>query len=191
MDPMALAASFIAALVAPITAYLLISTYNAVVALRLRIEKAWANIDVALHQRHDLLPNLVNAVRDLMQLERDVLEEVARQRSAYSDQDPIDRQAATSEATSAAVARLLAVVERYPELRSAGNVLDLQNEIERLEQILAARRELYNDQVYRHNTRIQQVPAVLLAPVFRWRPRPFFAAGAEVRDRPEAALEPG
>ena len=82
----------------------------------------------------------------------------------------------TSEATSAAVRSLFAVVERYPDIKAQANVQDLQDEIERLEAMIADRRELYNDQVYRYNTRITQVPGVLLAPVFGWRPREFFAA---------------
>ena len=83
---------------------------------------------------------------------------------------------------------LLAVVERYPELRSQQNVLDLQAEIERLESMIADRRELYNDQVYRHNARIAQIPAVFLAPIFGWRPRPFFTAGPEAGARPPVEL---
>jgi LemA protein len=82
------------------------------------------------------------------------------------------------------VRTLLATVERYPELKSAGNVLALQQEIERLEAMIADRRELYNDQVYRYDARIAQVPAVALAPLFDWRPRPFFDA------EPAAAIPP-
>jgi LemA protein len=83
----------------------------------------------------------------------------------------------------------LAVVERYPEVRSAANVLALQEEIERLESMIADRRELYNDQVYRYNTRIAQVPAVILAGIFGWRARPFFATPESDRQRPEADLQ--
>ena len=83
-----------------------------------------------------------------------MLEEVTRPRAAYPPDEPIPRQAATSEATTGAVRQLFAVVERYPEIKSAANVLALQAEIERLEDVIADRRELYNDQVYRYNTRI-------------------------------------
>ena len=83
---------------------------------------------------------------------------------------------------------LFAVVERYPEVRSAANVLALQQEIERLESMIADRRELYNDQVYRYNTRIAQVPAVVLAGLLGWRPRPFFEAPETDRGRPDADL---
>ena len=185
-----LAAAFAVGVVVAIIAFVAFETYNAVVALRLRIDKAWANIDVALKQRHDQLPNLVAAVRDLMQFEQDVLTDVTRARAAYSPTEPIPAQAATAQATSDAIRSLFAVVEQYPELGSHGNVLDLQNEIERLEGIIAARRELYNDQVYLHNTRIAQLPALLLAPLFGWRPRDFFAADPDELERPDLELRP-
>jgi LemA protein len=169
-------------LVLLIAGFIVLTSYNAIVALRQRIDKAWANIDVILKQRHDQLPNLVAAVRDLMAFERDVLTRVTEARAAYTPTAPIPDQAATSEATSAAVRTLFAVVERYPEVTSQANVAALQAEIERLEGMLADRRELYNDQVYRYNTRIGQFPGALLAPVFGWRPREFFAV-----DRTEAA----
>ena len=179
MSPAGGAALFALGVVVVIVLFLAIVTYNAIVALRNRISKAWANIDVALRQRHDQLPNLVEAVRGLMTYERDVLEAVTRARAAYSPAQPIPDQAATSEATSAAVRQLFAVVERYPEIKSADNVLALQAEVTRLEDVIADRRELYNDQVYRYNTRIATAPTLFLAPLFGWRPREFFAATPE------------
>jgi LemA protein len=191
MSPTAMAAMFAVGLVVVVVAFLVLATYNAVVALRLRIDKAWANIDVVLKQRFDQLPNLVEAVRDVMAWEQEVLTEVAAARAAYSPAAAIPEQAATSAATSAAVRSLFAVVERYPEVRSAGNVMALQEEIERLEGMIADRRELYNDQVYRYNARIAQVPAVLLAWLFGWRSRPFFEASDADRARPATSLESG
>ena len=84
---------------------------------------------------------------------------------------------------------LLAVVERYPEVRSQENVSALQAEIARLEDILSDRRELFNDMTYRYNARIAQLPAVVLASVFGWRARPFFAAEAVERARPTAGID--
>jgi LemA protein len=188
VTPLAFAAAFAVGLLVALLLFFVFVTYNAVVALRLRIDKAWANIEVALKQRYDQLPNLVSAVRDVMTFEREVLERVTELRAAYAPEQPIGRQATTSEATSAAVRELLAVVERYPELRSQENVLDLQAEIERLESMIADRRELYNDQVYRHNARIAQFPALLLAPLFGWRARPFFSAESGVAARPPVEL---
>ncbi len=185
---MAGAALFAVAVVIVIGAFFTLAAYNAVVALRQRIDKAWGNIEVALQQRYDLLPNLVEAVRDLMQFERDVLERVTALRSAYSRSEPIPRQAVTSERTSSAVRTLFATVERYPEIRSRESVLALQRQLERLEGMIAARRELYNDQVFRYNTRIAQLPTALLAWALDWRPRPFFDAEPEATERPAADL---
>ena len=191
MTPASLAAAFAVGVVIVIVAFLVLATYNAVVGLRLRIDKAWANIDVALKQRFDQLPNLVEAVRGVMAWEQEVLTEVAAARAAYSPAAAIPDQAATSAATSAAVRSLFAVVERYPEVKSAANVMALQEEIERLESMIADRRELYNDQVYRYNARIAQVPAVILALLLGWKSRPFFEASAADRVRPEPSLESG
>jgi LemA protein len=190
VTPPDLAAIFAVVLVAVIAVYVIVSIYNAVVALRQRIDKAWSNIDVALKQRHDQLPNLVAAVRGVMAFEQDVLIDVTRARAAYSPTAPIHDQAAVSDATSLAVRSLFAVVETYPEIKSQANVADLQDEIERLEGMIADRRELYNDQVYRYNTRIAQVPAALFAPIFGWTAREFFAATPDEVVTPDTSLRP-
>ena len=191
IDPVSVAVLFAVVLVAFLVLFLVVTAYNGVVALRQRIDKAWANIEVVLKQRHDQLPNLVNAVRDVMGFERDVLEEVTRQRARWSPDDAPPVQAAASEGTTAAVRTLFATVEAYPELKSQTNVLKLQGEIERLEAMIADRRELYNDSVYRYNTTIATVPALILAPLFGWHAREFFAATADDRARPDVSLRPG
>jgi LemA protein len=182
------AAGFAILVLAATIVVFLVTTYNAVVAMGQRIDKAWANIDVILKQRHDELPRLVEAVRGLMGFERDVLEEVTRLRADYRPDDPIDRQGAVAAATTLGVKHLLAVVEAYPDIKSHGNVLALQGEIARLEGLLADRRELYNDMVYRFNTRIQTLPAMLIAGLFGWTSRPFFKADEAERERPDATL---
>ncbi len=188
MSPGAYAAAFAVGLVIAIVVFLAITSYNAVMALRQRIDKAWANIDVLLKQRYDQLPALVAAVRGLLAFEQGVLTEVARARAAYSPTEPIPEQAVHAEETSRAVRSLFAVVEAYPQVRSDANVLDLQNEIERLEGMIADRRELYNDQVYRYNARISTLPTLLLAPLFGWRQRQFFAAEPDETVRPATEL---
>lgn len=184
------AALFAVGLLVLVVGFVLLTSYNAVVALRQRSDKAWSNIDVVLKQRHDQLPNLVTAVRGLMQYEQSVLTKVTETRAAYSSTASIPDQAAVSEATTAAVRSLFAVVERYPDVKSAANVEDLQAEIGRLEDMISDRRELYNDQVYRYNTRISQVPGNLIAPLFGWKLREFFVADAADRPRPDTELGP-
>jgi len=184
----AFAALFAVVLAVAIAGFIVLASYNAVVALRQRIDKAWSNIDVALKQRHDQLPNLVAAVKGVMAFEQQVLTDVTRARAAYSPTAPIHDQAVVADATSSAVRSLFAVVENYPDLKSHDNVADLQDEIERLEAMIADRRELHNDQVYRYNTRIAQVPTVFLAPIFGWRAREFFAAEPGESARPDTNL---
>jgi LemA protein len=189
VTPLEAAAGFTVATAGLVIGGLVLAIYNAVVALRLRVDKAWANIEVVLRQRHDQLPALVDAVRGYLAYERETLQRVTRARAAWSPAQPVHDQAVASAATTAAVRSLFAVVEHYPELRSQANVLDLQDEIERLEGIIADRRELYNDQVYRHNTRIATLPTALLAPIFGWQPREFFRTEPGEAWRPDIGLE--
>ncbi len=190
MSPLAGAALFAVVLAVGVLLFLGVATYNGVVALRTRIDRAWGNVEVALKQRYDQLAELVAAVRDVMAFERQVLEEVARQRARYAPEAPVAEQAAVSGATSQAVRSLLAVVENYPQLRSQDNVLRLQGEIQRLEQQIADRRELYNNQVYRYNATIAQVPAVALAGLLGWKPRAFFDAAPAADEAPSVDLHP-
>jgi LemA protein len=189
MSALQAAGLFAILLAVGIAAFLVVAGYNAVIGLRNRADKAWANVEVALRQRHDQLPNLVTAVRDVMAFEQEVLEEVTRQRARWRPDDPVPEQGAVSGETSRAVRSLFAVMERYPDIRSAENVLRLQAEIERLEEQIADRRELYNDQVFRYNTAIATLPMLLLAPLFGWRPRDFFEAGPEAASPPAVALQ--
>ncbi len=168
--------------------FLIVVTYNNVVALQRRCQRAWANIDVALKQRHDQLPNLVAAVRGAMRFEEQVLEAVTRARANYQPDAPVHDQAVVSEETSQAVRSLFAVVENYPDLKSHANVMALQEEIERLETLIARRRELFNNQVYQYNSTILQVPAVFLRPLFGWRPVESFSVDDEERERPRADI---
>jgi LemA protein len=184
-----LALLFAGILTIVLVGFLAVVTYNDVIGLQRRCERAWANVDVALKQRHDQLPVLVSAVRGAMAFEAQVLDEVTRTRARYEPQAPIHDQAVVSEATSQAVRSLFAVVERYPELGSHGNVMALQDEIERLETLIARRRELFNEQVYQYNATIQQLPAVVLRPLFGWKAVDSFSANEQERERPEVAVE--
>jgi LemA protein len=168
--------------------FIIVITYNNVIALQRRCQRAWANIDVALKQRWDQLPNLVAAVRGSMEFEEQVLEEVTAARAHYDSDASIHDQAVVSEETSAAVRSLFAVVENYPDLKSHQNVMALQDEIERLETLIARRRELFNNQVYQYNSRILQIPAVFMRPLFGWKTVESFSADESERQRPEASI---
>jgi len=189
MSPAAYAVAFAIGLVIAIVGFVVVSTYNDVTGRRQRIDKAWSNIDAVLKQRHDGLPALVDAVRDLLPDERDVLVEVTEARDAYAPTAPIPVQAGASHRTTAAVRTLFSTVERHPAVREAPAVADLRSEIELLEVKIADRRELYNDQVHRYNTRIARAPASRLATVFQWRARDLFTAGTSVSVSPDASID--
>ena len=177
-----------AALALVLLVFLIVVTYNNVVALQRRCQRAWANIDVALKQRYDQLPNLVSAVRSVIAYEEQVLERVTEARARYQPDASVHDQAVVSEETSQAVRSLFAVVENYPEIKSHQNVMALQEEIERLETVIARRRELFNNQVYQYNSTILQVPATFLRPLFGWRTIDSFSVEDTERERPAASI---
>lgn len=185
---MQLAVTVAVVLAAVLVVFLAVVTYNNVVALQRRCQRAWANIDVALTQRYDQLPNLVAAVRGAMSFEEQVLERVTQARAAYEPEASIHDKAVVSEETSSAVRSLFATVENYPELKSHQNVMALQEEIERLETLIARRRELFNNQVYQYNVAITTVPGALLRPLFGWKEVDMFSADDEERERPTADI---
>jgi LemA protein len=123
-----------------------------------------------------------------MQFEERVLDEVTEARAGYQPDASIHDQAVVSEKTSNAVRSLFATVENYPELKSHENVMALQEEIERLETLIARRRELFNNQVYQYNVSIKAIPGALLRPLFGWREVDSFSATDEERERPSSKV---
>lgn len=174
----------ILALVVLIAIYVLV-TYNGLVSLRNRIENAWAQIDVQLRRRHDLIPNLVNTVKGYAAHEKGTLEAVLAARAkATSVTLPADRIKAEGELSSA-LARLLAVSEAYPELKANQNFLALQEELTSTENRVAFARQFYNDNVTKYNTRIQVFPTVVVAGMFGFKEEPLFEAPAEAKEAPK------
>lgn len=163
----------------------LVVTYNSLVTLRQAVRNAWAQIDVQLKRRHDLIPNLVSTVKGYAGHEKDTLERVIAARAkATSATLPVDRIKAEGELSSA-LARLLAVSESYPELKANQNFLSLQEELTSTENRVAYARQFYNDNVTRLNTRIQTFPTVVVAGMFGFKEEPFFEAPAEAKEAPK------
>ena len=144
-----------------------VGQYNALIGLRNQVTNAWKQIDVQLKRRHDLIPNLVNTVKGAMQFERDTLEAViaARNQAVEVQQagGDVARTAAAESQLTGALGRLMAVVERYPDLKATGNVSQLQEELTSTENKIAFARQLYNDTATQYNTRQAQFPANLVA----------------------------
>src|SRR6187455_3483117 len=151
--------------------------YNRLVALSQRVNQAFADIDVQLKQRHDLVPNLVETVKGYATHERGTLEEVVKARNvAMAAQGPA-QQAAAENMLSGALRQLFALSEAYPDLKANANFQQLQAELSDIENKLAAARRFFNNAVQEYNTGIQQFPAVLFANTFGFRERQFFDLG--------------
>jgi LemA protein len=150
-----------------------VGIYNGLVTLRENVKVAWSNIDVLLKQRHDELPKLVEACKRYMQFEQETLEKVMRARASVSQASTSGNVAAVGAAEQqlrAGVGRLFAVAENYPQLKTDETFKQLQGRITALEESIADRRELYNDQVNLNNIRVKVFPDVLIAQKFGFLP---------------------
>jgi len=150
--------------------------YNSLVKNRNRVDNAWSQIDVQLKRRHDLIPNLVEAVKGYAAHERGTFEAVTNARAnAINAQGPEQTAAAENQLTGA-LKSLFAVAEAYPDLKANQNFLQLQEELTATEDKVAYARQFYNDSVLTYNTKIQQFPTVILAGMFNFDKRDFFDA---------------
>ena len=182
-------------IIAVVVVVFLIGVYNRLVALRQNCNQAFADIDVQLKQRHDLIPNLVETVKGYAAHEKGTLEAVIQARnaavSAERSGDPKAMGAAEG-VLGAALGRLIALSEAYPDLKANANFQQLQNELTDIENKLAAARRFFNSAVAEYNTGREQFPAVLVASSFGFAPRDFFDLGEEgraaVQDAPKVSF---
>jgi len=163
-----------------------IGAYNGLVSLKNQTVNAFKQIDVQLKRRHDLIPNLVSAVRGAMNFEKDTLEAVIQARNQAVKVNAAGPQAVkqisqAENALSSALSRLMVVVEQYPQLKATGNIGQLQEELTSTENKVAFARQLYNDTATQYNTKQQQFPASLVAGVARAQPADLW----EIEDKAE------
>jgi len=156
-----------------------ISIYNGLVAMRQRVNQSFADIDVQLKQRHDLIPNLVETVKGYATHERGTLEAVVQARNAAVAAPGVEQKVAAENMLSGALRQLFALSEAYPDLKANQNFQQLQAEITDIENKLAASRRFFNNAVQEYNTGIQQFPAALFASVFGFSQRQFFDVGPD------------
>jgi LemA protein len=176
-----------AVLLAAIIAWLI---YNRMVSRRQAVDNSWAQIETALQRRHDLIPNLVEAVKGYAKHEQDTFEQVTRARTGALAAQAPPSQAVAEDGLSAAIGRLMVVAEQYPQLRATENFQKLQVSLSETEDQIAITRRVYNDTVQTYNTLIQQFPAVLVANSFHFEPRQYFDAPTEAESTPEVSLAP-
>ncbi len=168
-----------------------IAGYNGLVRLRNQVKNAWAQIDVQLKRRHDLIPNLVETVKGYMQYERATLEAVTNARNlaqAGVSASPAER-AKLEGQLSGALSRLLAVVERYPDLKANQNFLALQEQLTSTENKISFSRQYYNDSVLKYNNQTQMFPSSIVANMTGFNAGEFFeVTAAEEREVPKVSF---
>jgi len=153
----------------------MISTYNTLTALRLRVQNAWSQINVQLKRRYDLIPNLVEAVKGYLQHEQETLQKVIEARNRAMAAQGVKEAAEAQTALNQALGSVFALMENYPDLKASQNVLDLQEELITTENRIAFARQYYNDLVTQYNTQQQVFPSNLLASFFRFQPSDLFS----------------
>jgi LemA protein len=168
-----------------------VAIYNGLVRLRNQMKNAWAQIDVQLKRRHDLIPNLVETVRGYMKHERETLEAVTKARSLaqeLTNAGPAERGKIEGELSSA-LNRLLAVAERYPDLKANQNFMALQEELTSTENKISFSRQFYNDSVMQYNNQTQMFPSNIIAGMTGFKQGEFFeVTAAAEREAPKVSF---
>jgi LemA protein len=159
----------------------LITIYNSLVRLKNDIDKAWANIDVLLKQRHDELPKLIETCKGYMQYEQKTFQLITEARTAFMKAGSVGEKAQADNMISGALKSLFAVAENYPDLKANNNFMQLQKRISELEEKIADRREFFNDDVNTYNIRIQQLPDVFIAHMMNLQRKDLFKVEEEDR----------
>ena len=175
-----------------VLAIFLFTIYNSLVKLRNQTKNAWAQIDVQLKRRHDLIPNLVETVKGYAAHERQTLEEViqARNTAVSAVGKGIGEQARAEGGLSGALSKLFAVAEQYPNLKANENFLALQEELTSTENKISFSRQFYNDSVLNYNNKIQMAPSNMVAGVFGFKTGEFFQVEApEEREAPKVSFK--
>ncbi len=165
-----------------------VTVYNSLVRLRNDMDKAWANIDVLLKQRHDELPKLIETCKGYMQYEQKTFQLITDARTAFLKAGSVPEKAQADAMVTGALKTLFAVAENYPDLKANNNFMQLQKRVSELEEKIADRREFFNDDVNTYNIRIQQFPDVLMAHLAGMQPRELFKVSEEDRRDVEVKL---
>jgi len=165
-----------------------VAIYNGLVRKRNRVDNAWSQVDVQLRRRYDLIPNLVETVKGYASHERSTFEDVTKARTAAQQAQGVPQQAQAENMLTAAIGRLFAVAEQYPQLRATENFQDLQAQLTDTEGKIAIARQIYNDTVLTYNNAVQTVPTNIVAGLFNFAARDFFEIEEPVREAPQVSF---
>jgi LemA protein len=166
----------------------LVGMFNKLVRLRNRAENAWAQVDVQLRKRYDLIPNLVETVKGYAAHERETFEAVTAARTAAQQAQGVAQQAEAENMLTAALGRLFAVAEAYPQLRATENFQQLQAQLSDVEQNIAVARQIYNDTVLSYDNALETVPTNVIAGMFHFNPREYFQTEEVTRAAPQVSF---
>lgn len=159
-----------------------VSVYNGLIRVSRNIDKAWANIDVLLKQRHDEIPKLISVCEGYMKYERETLEKITAARTACINANSVGESSKAEGELAKSLKTLFAVAENYPELKANQNFTQLQNRISYLEGQIADRREFFNDSVNNYNIRIHQIPDMFVAGMLNMKDRELFKVAETGRE---------
>jgi len=177
-------ATWIIIAIVVVVALFIVYIYNSLIKLRMRVKNAWAQIDVQLKRRYDLIPNLVSAVKGYMKHEKGVLEEVTKARTSLMSGSTQEKAKASNQITEA-LKSIFAVAENYPNLKANENFMQLQEELSGTESKIAYARQFYNDSVMAFNEAIQVFPKNMFAKMFGFKQEEFFGAEGKERENVE------
>lgn len=158
-----------------------IKVYNSLISLRNRVKDQWAQIDVQLKRRFDLIPNLVETVKGYTKHEKETLEAVINARNTYVSATTPDEQMKADGELTQAISKLFALTESYPDLKANTNFQHLQTELTETESKIALARQFYNDVVLMYNNKVEMVPSNIIASIFKFKKEVFFEANEEER----------
>ena len=167
-----------------VLALVVVAMYNRLVRLRNRTENSWSQVDVQLKRRYDLIPNLVESVKGYAAHEQTTFEDVTKARTAAQQAQGIEEQAKAENMLTAALGRLFAVAEAYPQLRATENFQQLQAQLADVEQNIAVSRQVYNDTVLTYENALETVPTNIVAGLFNFSPRAYFETEDATREAP-------
>ena len=173
---------WIAIIILVVLVLLVIGCYNSLILLRNKVRDQWAQIDVQLKRRFDLIPNLVETVKGYAKHEKETFEKVIMARNSFNDAKTPEEEMKANNELSNGIIKIFALAESYPELKADANFTKLQDELKETEDKISYARQFYNDNVMAYQNKLEMFPSNIVASIFRFKPEPFFAANEKERE---------
>ena len=164
------------------------TTYNNLIVLRNKAKDQWAQIEVQLKKRFDLIPNLVETVKGYAKHEKDTLNEVIEARNKFKTATTPEEEMAASGELNKALGRIMMLTEAYPELKANENFLSLQADLKDVEEKISYARQFYNDTVLGYMNKVEMFPSNIIANMFGFKPMKYFEAGEEAKEAPKVSF---